>query len=284
VGERRRKSFGGLASLKRSIETSGLLHPIVLRNGHQLVAGARRLESCRQLGWATIPARRVESMTDDELRTIEIEENEQRLALADYDSSRQRLAEIRQAEADARAETIGGAPTVSGKRGPKRKPGSKKDIARRTGVSPKGQKRVADHVAIAEAFPFMQKPGWKQYTVLEAGERLAELPKKEHALIAILLDQPYVQPKAAIKILSTLVKLEAAARSEIYDLAKSPDSEDRSLALTKAAELPKEPHACLLCLIEARRHLAKCRKGHDAILKSVDSFIETLRKESEDGE
>jgi hypothetical protein len=43
-------------------------------------------------------------MSDEELRDIEVEENTERLDLGSYDRSKQRLAEIRQAEADAKRE------------------------------------------------------------------------------------------------------------------------------------------------------------------------------------
>lgn len=47
------------ARLRASIAQNGLIEPIFVREGETglwLVAGARRLEACRQLGWETIPA------------------------------------------------------------------------------------------------------------------------------------------------------------------------------------------------------------------------------------
>jgi ParB family chromosome partitioning protein len=42
-------------ALARSIGEVGLLHPVVVTpNGH-LIAGARRIEACRRLGWQNIP-------------------------------------------------------------------------------------------------------------------------------------------------------------------------------------------------------------------------------------
>jgi len=49
----------GLVELAQSIDSLGLLQPVVLvRMGerYRLVAGARRLAACRMLGWETIPA------------------------------------------------------------------------------------------------------------------------------------------------------------------------------------------------------------------------------------
>lgn len=102
VGERRRKKMGNLASLAKSIEARGLLHPIIIRNGNKLVAGERRLEACKRLGWKKIPARRFESLSDDELRAVELEENTERLDLESFEASRQRLAELRARDAQSR--------------------------------------------------------------------------------------------------------------------------------------------------------------------------------------
>jgi len=269
-------ALGSLASLKRSIDKRGLLHPIVLRNGSELVSGARRLESCRQLGWDTIPARRVENMPDDELRAIEVDENEQRLGLADYESSKQRLAEIRQAEADI---LVLGTKKKRGR--PSKGKASRREVTKKTGVTAKVQRNVERHVEIAEAFPFMQKAGWKQYTVLEAGEAIAAIPKREHSSLAVLLDQPGVPPKTAIRLIRNVAAMEKPVRLDIYDRAKSADPEVRSAAMTDAAKLPREPHACLLAALTARRDICKCSR-HEEFLAAIDAFISKLKEEKND--
>jgi ParB family chromosome partitioning protein len=55
VGFRYRKDLGDLRSLADSIETVRLLHPIVVTPEGRLIAGQRRLEACRLLGWQEIP-------------------------------------------------------------------------------------------------------------------------------------------------------------------------------------------------------------------------------------
>lgn len=62
---RYRKNLGNLHPLMDSIKTIGLLHPIVVNRDHLLIAGERRLEACRGLGWKEVPATIV---TLDELR------------------------------------------------------------------------------------------------------------------------------------------------------------------------------------------------------------------------
>src|ERR1051326_7593046 len=107
IGVRRRQKPGNIAALARSIETHGLIHPILIRGNNELVSGWRRLKAYEHLGRDRIPARRVDALSDDELRAIELEENTAREALQDYEASRQRLREIRRAEAEARLEAAG---------------------------------------------------------------------------------------------------------------------------------------------------------------------------------
>ena len=55
IGFRYRKDLGDLRPLADSIIEVGLLHPIVVTSEGLLIAGRRRLEACRLLGWAEVP-------------------------------------------------------------------------------------------------------------------------------------------------------------------------------------------------------------------------------------
>jgi ParB/RepB/Spo0J family partition protein len=55
VGFRYRKDLGDLRSLADSISEVGLLHPVVVTPEGRLIAGQRRLEACRLLGWKDVP-------------------------------------------------------------------------------------------------------------------------------------------------------------------------------------------------------------------------------------
>jgi ParB family chromosome partitioning protein len=60
VGERFRKDLGDVQALAKSIEELGLLQPIVVNEAtNELIAGHRRLEACKLLGWKEIPANAV---------------------------------------------------------------------------------------------------------------------------------------------------------------------------------------------------------------------------------
>ena len=47
--------MGDLVALAQSIEDVGLLHPIVITPDYRLIAGRRRLEAYKTLGWTEIP-------------------------------------------------------------------------------------------------------------------------------------------------------------------------------------------------------------------------------------
>jgi ParB/RepB/Spo0J family partition protein len=47
--------MGNIKALAASIEAVGLLHPVVVTPDSRLIAGERRLEACKALGWTNIP-------------------------------------------------------------------------------------------------------------------------------------------------------------------------------------------------------------------------------------
>jgi len=55
VGKRHRKDLGNVRSLARSIAEIGLLHPVVIRPDGVLIAGERRLQALKLLGWEKVP-------------------------------------------------------------------------------------------------------------------------------------------------------------------------------------------------------------------------------------
>lgn len=60
VGVRHRRDLGDVASLARSIDEHGLLHPIVITESGELIAGERRLKAFQLLGRNEIPTRVVD--------------------------------------------------------------------------------------------------------------------------------------------------------------------------------------------------------------------------------
>lgn len=75
VGDRVRKDMGDIESLAESMKRHGLLHPVVVKKDGTLVAGHRRLEAAKHLGWETIPVTTIEV---EDLLSAERDENEER--------------------------------------------------------------------------------------------------------------------------------------------------------------------------------------------------------------
>ena len=78
VKKRLRKDLGDINALAESLKRFGQINPIVITQKNVLVAGERRLEAARYLGWKTINA--VIADISDELTMMEyeLEENTQR--------------------------------------------------------------------------------------------------------------------------------------------------------------------------------------------------------------
>lgn len=97
VRKRIRSDNEDISSLADSLNRYGQLQPIIVTRKNVLVAGGRRLEAARMLGWKTINAI-VDSRTD-ELSTLEleVEENLQRVPLSreDMEAAFSRMERLR---------------------------------------------------------------------------------------------------------------------------------------------------------------------------------------------
>ncbi|MBI9105369.1 MAG: ParB N-terminal domain-containing protein [Spirochaetales bacterium] len=78
--KRIRRDLGNLQGLSESLEKHGLINPIVVTHEKILIAGERRLESAKLLGWETIPVRIIEHPDRIQELEIEIDENIHRKA------------------------------------------------------------------------------------------------------------------------------------------------------------------------------------------------------------
>jgi ParB family chromosome partitioning protein len=75
VKNRIRKEMGNIPSLADSMKRLGQISPISITKNNYLVAGARRLEAAKLLGWRTINAIVVDLPNDAVALKYEIEEN-----------------------------------------------------------------------------------------------------------------------------------------------------------------------------------------------------------------
>lgn len=98
----RQRSTIDVGDLQKSIRQIGLINPIIVRhhydihkdeNTYVLVAGERRLEACRTLGWSDVPVRFAEDLSPTESLIIELEENVKRQDL-DWRDNHRAIARI----------------------------------------------------------------------------------------------------------------------------------------------------------------------------------------------
>lgn len=75
IGDRVRKDMGDLNALAASMKRHGLLHPVVVKKDGTLIAGHRRMEAAKLLGWDNIPVTVIEI---EDLLSAERDENTER--------------------------------------------------------------------------------------------------------------------------------------------------------------------------------------------------------------
>lgn len=82
IKKRVRQDLGDLKPLMDSLEKYGQLNPCIITRDHELIAGHRRLESARRLGWYTVDAICVDRVSEAEKLEMELQENVHRKDLS----------------------------------------------------------------------------------------------------------------------------------------------------------------------------------------------------------
>jgi ParB family chromosome partitioning protein len=75
IKKRIRKDLGDLTSLIDSLRKHGLMNPVVINKNNELIAGHRRIESAKVLGWKSIDVLVLDKISELEKLELEIEEN-----------------------------------------------------------------------------------------------------------------------------------------------------------------------------------------------------------------
>lgn len=83
IRKRVRKDLGNLDDLKESLRLYGLMNPITINKKHELIAGERRLQAAKLLGWTNINANILDNMSEADQLELELEENNQRKEFTD---------------------------------------------------------------------------------------------------------------------------------------------------------------------------------------------------------
>jgi len=75
IKKRIRKELGDLTPLIESLRKHGLMNPVVITRDNFLIAGHRRIESAKALGWRFIDVLAVDEISEIEKLELEVEEN-----------------------------------------------------------------------------------------------------------------------------------------------------------------------------------------------------------------
>jgi ParB family chromosome partitioning protein len=78
IKKRIRRDLGDIETLAESLKRYGQISPILINKKNILIAGGRRLEAAKRLGWQTIDATITEHSSELARLELEIEENIQR--------------------------------------------------------------------------------------------------------------------------------------------------------------------------------------------------------------
>jgi N6-adenosine-specific RNA methylase IME4 len=186
VGSRHRHDLGNIVELARSIEEVGLLHPIVIRPDGTLIAGKRRLEAGKAIGWQSIPVNVVDLA---EIVRGEFAENAMRKSFlpSEIDAIRRELEPIEKAAAEARQKATrfgnGG-----GKFPPPTKGKTRDKVAACAGISGRTLDKISAVIDAAKADPRflplvekMDRTGrinrvYRQLRTAQQAERLRNAP------------------------------------------------------------------------------------------------------------
>jgi ParB-like chromosome segregation protein Spo0J len=143
INQRHRKDLGDVEVLAASIKDIGLLHPVVITPDNVLIAGARRIAACKQLGWTEVPVRVVNL---DEVVKGEYAENAHRKDFlpSEIDAIRRALEPEEKVAAKERM-TLGKVCTGSTK--------TRDKIGEFAGVSGETVRKIAAVVKAAEKHP-----------------------------------------------------------------------------------------------------------------------------------
>ena len=170
VGDRARHEPGEIASLVRSIEQVGLLHPVVVTRNNELVSGFRRIEAYKQLGRDEIPHTVAENL-DDALKLLKAERDEnterKQLTRSEAVALAKKLRPLERTEAEERqraslmasrggtSREAGLNPIESGggKLPPREKGKSRDKVAAAVGMSERSLKKADEVVEAALADP-----------------------------------------------------------------------------------------------------------------------------------
>lgn len=162
VGERLREDLGDLSNLAKSLKQHGLIHALVVDEDLNLIAGQRRLEAAKLIGWMEIDVAYKTELTEKQKRALELEENLYRkdLSLSEIEKSRtlvelakikteEKLAENKKYQEEFR-------PTLGRNVGRPKEVGSVREAAKEVGVPIQTLHDAQRHVQAVDKYPELE--------------------------------------------------------------------------------------------------------------------------------
>ena len=81
------RDHGDIGELKASIKDVGLLYPLIIDRKNKLLAGRRRIQAVKELGWKEVPVLIIDSEDDLIKMQVTIDENLKRKNLTDVEEA-----------------------------------------------------------------------------------------------------------------------------------------------------------------------------------------------------
>lgn len=284
VGERARKDYGDLASLKASISEHGLLQPIVLLPDDYLLCGGRRLEACRQLGWEAIPFVRVADQGDAISRLLaERDENTCRkdMTPSELVAIGLKLEELRRPEAEARqreaGQLYGRGIDSSGPKDPDLSDGHSKrrDVAEAIGMSEstyKRAKRVVEAAEDADAPEEVRRAAVEAQSDMDAGRTTITAADQKVAAAKLAVSEPKRLPE--LERLAQIRELAPTGRTSLQIGAEIGIREThvRRIAARHGVEIPADKVMDGTRRVDHTRFVSKTVEQIEAISTGLDAF------------
>ena len=176
IGERRREDLGDIAVLAQNIEKYGLLAPPVLTDDGTLVAGQRRVEAMKLLGWTETPYISKGQLTQAQLHEIELEENIRRKDFTEYEISKNMVAlrDLVRERLIEQSEFLSDSDRNSSRGRPKAVDGEKA-IADEMGIPRTTIRTAREHVASVQAYPILETlPKYKAVSIAKQADKLPD--------------------------------------------------------------------------------------------------------------
>lgn len=218
-----RKGVGDLSDLQRSIQSMGLLQPIIVRSVKgklEVVVGQRRFLACKSLGWKTIPAVKRE-MTDREALVLSLTENVQIDSIDPIDRAKGTKRLITDLEAEmSRMQAV-------------------EWVAKQLG---KSSSTVYDWLRLLETSEGVRAMIRERKINTTIGARLASLPREAQEEVAEIIHEEYLPRPRAVKVIERVrekIREEPTLRPREIVEAAIEDVEEYSVSVSFPGSLYK---------------------------------------------